>query len=146
MTTLATREELKATFTTAQAPPPWPEIDSGVNPKDVFGVKKPPLHLVPSALVLWVSKVFGFSAGKYGPMNWRDKKVNKTVYLGAIERHLLALKDGQDYDPETGLPHMAHIAANCAIMLDATALRMVNDDMVWRKGPAPQLIVELTEK
>jgi len=41
---------------------------------------------------------------------------------------------------------MAHIAANCAIMLDATALRMVNDDMVWRKGPAPQLIVELTEK
>lgn len=116
-----------------------------VNPKDALGVKKPPLHLVPAALALWVSRIFGFSAVKYGPYNWRTKKVLRSIYLDAIERHLLAMKDGQDIDDESALPHAAHIAANCAILLDAAALDCLINDHVWPCGPAPALIRLLTD-
>lgn len=120
-------------------------IDGGENPKDRLGIKKPPLHLVPPALAIWLSKVFGFSAIKYGPFNWRTKKVKKTVYIDAAMRHLLALQDGEDIDPESGLPHWAHVAANAAIMLDADALGMTVDDREWKAGPTAGLLKQLDE-
>lgn len=115
------------------------------NPKDLLGLKKPLLHLVPPALSLWVSKVFGFSAAKYGPYNWREKSVRFTVYIDAMERHLMALKDGELFDGESGLPHEAHIAAGCAIMLDARATGNMINDRKWHEGPAPKLIKQLTD-
>lgn len=115
------------------------------NPKDLIGVKKPPLHLVPPALALWVSKVFQQSGIKYGPFNWREKAVKKSIYLDAIERHLLALKDGEWAAVDSGLPHLAHIGANVAILFDADALGNLIDDMEWVDGPAPQIISDLTE-
>lgn len=119
----------------------------GVNPKDRLGVLKPLLHLVPPALALWVSQVFGFSARKYGPYNWREKPVRMTVYLDAMERHLLALKDGEWADPETGFPHVAHIGANVAILLDAAPIGCLVDDRDWKKpGVAGGLIAEMTKK
>lgn len=130
--------------------------DEGTNPKDLLGLKKALLHLVPPALNLWVSKVFSFSAGltpgangqlkavPYGPFNWREKKVRRTVYIDAMERHLMALKDGQDIDEESGLPHEAHIAANCGILLDARAIECLVDDRNWPTGPAPKLIKDMT--
>lgn len=114
------------------------------NPKDLLGIRKPPLHLVAPALALWVSKVFGFSAKKYGPYNWREKKVRLSIYLDAIERHLLAMKDGQEFDEESGLPHAAHIGANIAVMLDAAATGNLLNDLTWKPGPAPRIIKELT--
>jgi hypothetical protein len=129
----------------------------GVNPKDLLGIKKAPLHLVPPALALWVSQVLGFSAGllpsvatgllkkvAYGPYNWREKPVRLSIYLDAIERHLLALKDGQDCDEESGFLHMAHIAANCAIYFDAKQLRCLVDDRTWKPGAASDIIKAMT--
>lgn len=121
-------------------------VPDRTNPKDLLGIKKPLLHLVPAALVLWVSKVFQFSAGKYGPYNWRKNAVRKSIYLDAIERHLLAMKDGQWYDPETKLPHASHIGANVAIILDAEAIGNLIDDMPWEKGPATSIIRGMTEE
>ena len=146
-------------------PDPWPNIpvdakvvnkepeDEGIlhyqeatNPKDLLGIRKSPLHLVPSALSIWVSQIFKMSAVKYGPFNWRDKKVKKSIYLDAIERHLIALKEGQDFDPESGRPHEAHIAANCAILLDAKAVGNLTNDMVWKSGPGPDLLKQVEDK
>lgn len=114
------------------------------NPKDLLGIKKPPLHLVAPALVLWVSKVFGYSAKKYGPYNWREKKVRLSIYLDAIERHLLAIKDGQWFDEESGLPHASHIGANIAVILDAEATGNLLNDLTWKPGPAAEIIKQLT--
>lgn len=118
----------------------------GTNPKDNLGVLKPPLHLVPPALVLWVSGVFGFSSKKYGPYNWRENAVKRSIYIDAIERHLLAMKDGHDIDRESGLPHAAHIGANVAILLDAAELGCLIDDQTWKSGSAPELIDKLTQE
>jgi hypothetical protein len=131
----------------------------GVNPKDILGAKKAPLHLVPPALVLWVSQVLGFSGGLlpsritgkpkekvYGPYNWRDNPIKLSIYIDAMERHLLALKDGEWEDPEHGAPHIASIAANCAILLDASELGCMVDDRKWKPGTASRIIANMTLK
>lgn len=115
------------------------------NPKDALGLKKPPLRLVPAALLLYVSRVMGLGAQKYGLYNWRTKQVRLTVYLEAAQRHILAKLDGQDLDPESGMPHEAHAAACMGIILDAMATGNLIDDRPT-PGAAERLITELTEK
>jgi hypothetical protein len=128
------------------AEPKDPTARDETNPKDLLGVNKPPLHLVPAALAIFVSKIFQFSAVKYGPYNWREKKVRKSIYIDAIERHVLALKDGEEFDPESGQRHEAHIGANVAILLDAREQGNLIEDMSWKPGPAPAILARLTEK
>jgi hypothetical protein len=118
---------------------------TSTNPKDILGRRKPPLWLVPAALILFVSRVMGLGAKKYGPYNWRAKDVRQTVYIEAAMRHLLALQDGEDKDPESGYPHEAHAAACMGIILDARANGNLIDDRP-AKGPAARLIAEMTEK
>ena len=117
-----------------------------MNPKDAIGKSKSLLHLVPPALMIWAAEVFRFSAPKYGPFNWRNQRVNRTVYLDATMRHLLAMIDGQRYDVESGLPHEAHIAANMAILLDAQGVGQEYNDMNYADGNSPQLLISLTKE
>lgn len=119
--------------------------DEATNPKDLEGLKKPPLRLVPPALVLWVSKAFEEGAGKYGPFNWRAKKVRRSIYIEAAMRHLLALQDGEDIDPESNLPHECKAAACLAILLDARETGNLVDDRPL-PGPAADIIRRLTRK
>jgi hypothetical protein len=114
------------------------------NPKDAFGLKKPPLRLIPAAAKLYCARVFGLGAKKYGAYNWRTKDVRLTVYLEAAERHILAKLDGQDLDPESGMPHEAHAMACMAILLDAAAIGKLIDDRP-PAGAAAKLIAELTD-
>lgn len=124
---------------------PFPKAtEDDANPKDRYGDAKPPLHLVPSALTIYVSKVMQLGAKKYGAFNWRTKKVKRSVYVAAILRHLLALFDGQDVDPESGMPHEAHIGACVAILLDAKATGNLIDDRPVG-GAAADLLAELSE-
>lgn len=92
---------------------------SGENPKQAFGVAKPSFVYIPPAGLLYVGQVMETGAAKYGPMNWRDTSVVNDTYVNATLRHLLAYWDGQDLDEESHLPHLAHVAANALIMLDA---------------------------
>jgi hypothetical protein len=114
------------------------------NPKDLIGETKPPLWLVPPALLIVTSKVMQLGAKKYGPYNWRSKKVRATVYLSAAMRHLLSAQDGEAIDPESGQPHIAHVAACCAILLDAAATGNLIDDRPVA-GAAAELIQQLTD-
>lgn len=119
--------------------------ETGENPKDRLGLKKPPLRLVPPAALLYMAKVMGLGAAKYGPYNWRQKKVRYTVYLEAAMRHILSALDGEEIDPESGQPHVAHAAACMAIVLDAKATGNLVDDRPT-PGVAAKLIAEMTEK
>ena len=115
------------------------------NPKDIFGDKKPPVWLVPASATLFEAEVFRLGAAKYGPYNWREKKVRATVYIAAALRHIFSALDGEDIDPESGQPHMAHARACMGIYLDALATGNLVDDRPT-KGAAAQLIAELTER
>jgi hypothetical protein len=115
------------------------------NPKDALGLTKPPLRLVPSALVIHTSQAMAFGAKKYGAYNWRDKKVRLTVYIEAAQRHLAALLDGEDRASDSGVLHTAHVAASMGIVLDALETGNLIDDRPL-PGPAARLIDEMTPK
>ena len=100
----------------------------GFNPKVAVGRLKAPLRLVPSSLIVYTAIVQELGAEKYSAYNWREHKVSRVTYLEAILRHTLLALNGEDADPESGVPHEGHIAACCAIILDALTIGRLADD------------------
>lgn len=104
------------------------------NPKTVVGAAKPGVQAVPPIAIFMLGQAMQDGEKKYGRFNYREKNVSSSTYYNAIMRHLLAWWDGQDVAEDTLLPHLAHIMACCAILLDAESLEKLNDD---RKTAAP---------
>ena len=75
--------------------------------------------LMPEAALAEVLKVLEVGAQFYGPRNWAEnhQDVKWSRYLNALERHLKKFKRGQDFDEETGLDELAHMAANVLFLL-----------------------------
>ena len=84
-----------------------------------FDDEKPPIQLVPAYAVIQAARVFSFGAKKYGENNWRKDvaKYDWTRHYGSIQRHLTAWIDGEDIDPESHLPHLAHAMTQLMILL-----------------------------
>lgn len=111
------------------------------NPKDLLGVKKINVGLFPAAGTLYGALAMEDGAVKYGPYNWRDKHVKFTVYLDAAERHIKALRDGQNNAPDSGKPHLAHAIACLGILADAVEGDFIVDDRPL-PGPAAKIIAK----
>ena len=106
------------------------------NPKDVLGQTKLPLHLWPVSATTLGSLALLDGAGKYGRANWRIAGVRASIYVDAAMRHITAWFEGQDADPESELPHLAHALACLAIIVDAQAAGMLRDDRLPAGGAA----------
>ena len=115
----------------------------GTNPKDLIGVKKPHLELVPAALIIQVAEAMRNGADKFGPYNWRGNKVRASVYVAAAMRHLLQWHDGEEKASDSGVHHLAHAAACLGILLDAQFTGNLADDRPM-PGAATALISSLT--
>lgn len=99
------------------------------NPKDLVGVHKPNLSLIPPSAIVLEALVLVLGARKYGkPFNWRSLRVHASIYVSASLRHIAQWFDGQDDDPESGVSHLAHARACLGILLDAIATGNVVDD------------------
>lgn len=70
--------------------------------------------LLPWSVVGEVVDVLEFGARKYAVDNWMDVPNGEQRYIDAALRHIAADLHGEDVDPESGLPHLAH--AICSIM------------------------------
>ena len=79
---------------------------------------KPHPSYVPVALIEGVMAVREYGNQKYhDPDNW--KQVEPERYHQAMLRHILAAwNDPYKIDPESGLPHIAHVACNIAFLLE----------------------------
>ena len=78
---------------------------------------KPRPTLVPISLIEAVTMIREYGCKKYhDPDNW--KKVDPQRYRDALYRHWLAYLSGEDVDPESGLPHLWHLACNAAFLID----------------------------
>lgn len=109
------------------------------NPKDLAARGRVPLHLLPAAGRIHGALACKDGAEKYGPYNWREKPISLMGYTGAIERHLLALRDGEDRAQDSGLHHLAHIVATASILLEAMECGSLIDDRPL-PGPAALLL------
>jgi hypothetical protein len=115
------------------------------NPKTAEGVKKPSFVCVPPVALLHLAHAMMNGANKYGRMNWREHTVTSSIYYDAAMRHLLSWVDGETYDRQSGLHHLAHVMACCAILLDAESLSRLNDDRPGFSGVAAELCQQTNE-
>lgn len=101
------------------------------NPKDLIGSNKLPLHLWPNTATALGALALLDGALKYGRSNFRHIGVRASIYYDAFNRHTKAWFEGEDNDPESGLPHLAHALACVAILVDAQAAGKLNDDRMF---------------
>ena len=75
---------------------------------------KPDWSLLPLEPIEDVVDVLTFGAKKYSPDNWKKVPDLHNRYFAAAMRHLVAWKNGEILDPESGKPHLAH--AQCCLV------------------------------
>ena len=93
------------------------------------------LELIPTELIENVGKVMTHGAKKYGDYNWKGFcKSDIDRLTGAAMRHLEAYRKGEWFDEESGLPHIAHCAANCGFLLYVHS-EEVHNCMLNEKNP-----------
>jgi len=81
--------------------------------RDDYG--KDPIHLIPPEVFTALASVYDFGAKKYAPRNWEKGMDWSRVYSSAM-RHLLAFWSGEDFDEESGLPHVWHALWNLSLL------------------------------
>lgn len=104
------------------------------NPKDAIGSNKLPLHLWPTTASAMGSIALLNGMLKYGRSNWRIAGVRSSIYYDAVRRHLDAWFEGEECDPDDGVPHLAVALAGLAIIVDAQAAKTLNDDRMVAGG------------
>ncbi len=98
------------------------------NPKDALGDTKVPLWLCsPIASAKWAVAQF-VGLVKYGAWNYRVTGVRASVYISAMRRHIEAYESGEELDPKDKTPHLGHIMACAAILIDAQEAGVLTDD------------------
>lgn len=116
------------------------------NPKTrAGGSNKVPLHLVPPSALAHMAMAFADGGLKYQPYNWRSEPISASVYYGAAMRHLVAWWDGEDVAVDSGVHHLAHVMACCAMVLDTCQDADFNDNRP-PAGRMPELLERLANR
>ncbi len=127
------------------------------NPKDAIGCSKPPLSVIPCAVLFEVAEAIDptapilvslpapvlFELGlallegacKYGRHNYRSAGVRASIYYDAMYRHLLPWWTGEDIDPDSGLSHVTKAIACLVVMRDSMLIGNWHDDRPPRGKP-----------
>jgi hypothetical protein len=98
------------------------------NPKQAYGDKKPPVHLVHSIATLHESAALHSGKRKYGENNYIETPVEAMTYAGAIKRHLDQWISGERVDAKELVHHLGAIKACCTILLTTEATGMLIDN------------------
>ena len=116
----------------------YQEVDRPTNPKQEVRVTDPETGgqkgqkdcqlgaLDP--LALWeVGNIAGFGNRKYERYNFA-KGYKWSLSYDALQRHLMLFWGGENMDPESGLPHIAHAAWHCLALLTFSMRGKGTDD------------------
>jgi hypothetical protein len=77
---------------------------------------KLPVELVPPEAIEAIAEIMDFGRKKYSEAGWKKVPHAYRRYMGALLRHAYAILRGEINDPETGKPHIFHLACNAAFM------------------------------
>ena len=116
------------------------------NPKDVLGQAKLPMHLWPTTASAMGCLAFLNGALKYGRGNFRAIGVRASIYVAAAKRHLDAWFEGEEFDPDDGVPHLSAALACIAIIIEADVYGKLDDDrMVGDPEKFREFVNKMTE-
>lgn len=96
--------------------PTYDEIRKTSSTGGQKGQKAARFDLLPPEALFLIAEVFGYGAEKYAAHNWR-KGYEWSLNYAAMNRHLWAFWQGEDNDPESGLPHLAHAGFHVMALL-----------------------------
>lgn len=82
-----------------------------------FDGEKPMMQLFPLPVAESISRVLTFGAQKYAAHGWKKLPDAVNRYQGALLRHLAALQSGEEFDSDSGLPHIYHIGCNITFLI-----------------------------
>ena len=91
------------------------QSDGAIGRKDDLGKLR--YDLLPPNALREVAKVLTHGAAKYAPYNWQVVDDAKARYTAALMRHFEAWRDGETFDLDSHLPHLAHTACNALFLL-----------------------------
>lgn len=93
------------------------------------GSKLARFSLIPAYAQVEEAKVYGMGAEKYAAYNWR-KGYPWSWSFDALQRHLVSFWNGEDFDPESGLAHVAHARWHTGVLLEFMHYGLGTDDRV----------------
>ena len=93
---------------------------------------KPPMSLISPLFLEQLAQVLGHGSQKYAPNMWRSDPMPFTHEIDSVLRHILAFNRGEDADPDSGLPHLAHAACRLMFLIERTVLHPEMDDR-WKE-------------
>lgn len=102
------------------------------NPKDAVGIRKAGLSCVPAQPLFELGLAMMEGARKYGRHNYRVAGVRGSVYYDAALRHLASWWEGEDTDPDSGLPHLVKAMACLVVIRDS----IINANWVDDRPPS----------
>lgn len=91
-----------------------------------FNKGKLPMHLIPPSAIKALAGVLEYGATKYSERNW-ESGAEYSVPYSSLMRHLVAFWEGENLDPESGLPHTHHIIMNAAMLVEYETLEGLDD-------------------
>jgi hypothetical protein len=83
--------------------------------------------LVPFELVAAAAVGLGLGEHKYAARNF-EKGLSYRSLINSLERHCKALKDGEEFDADTGIPHYMLIASSTAMLVHNIMQDVIIDD------------------
>ena len=92
-----------------------------------FDNGKPPISLIPRRALEAEAMVLEYGRQKYDAHNWRGGISFSRLYDGIL-RHVIAAIEGEDIDPESGLPHEAHARCGLGFLLELKETHPELDD------------------
>ena len=109
------------------------------NPKQVQAEKdgKVPYEYLVLSVLEDDAYVHQHGGEKYGKRNWTIDDILASTYVGAMFRHYKAWSEGEDLDPDSGKPHLTHLRACCAVVLDAIKHGKLIDDRLFAEAKEP---------
>ena len=100
--------------------------------------------LIPPFAQEQYGRVLTKGAEKYAERNW-EHGMEWSKVIASLERHIQAIKRGEDYDPETGLLHSAHVMCNAAFLTEYYKIFPQGDDRPHRYLNTPKIGLDIDE-
>jgi hypothetical protein len=92
-----------------------------------FDAGKPDLSLLPGCFLVEVARAMTYGAQKYGRYNY-TRGFPTSRLIAAMMRHIAAYSDGEADDPESGVSHLGHVAANVLMLIHCAQLGTLEDN------------------
>ena len=102
------------------------------NPKYLEGIKKVPLHCIPTGPLFELGLAMLEGSRKYGRHNYRAIGVRASVYYDAATGHIINWWEGEDIDPDSGVHHLIKAMACLLVVRDSMLMGNYNDDRPLR--------------